>query len=166
VRTQPARPADPIIEVHDLVKTYNRHIRALDELLTGHENVVMVGRLYGLPPRQARRRGPGAHRLTHAAARPVRTYSGGMRRRLDLAASLVGQPQVLFLDEPTAGLDPASRTELWALIHDFVAAGKCVNWLIPGLLAQFALFGGGATASGLVEDLNKGVIDRFRRAVR
>jgi len=102
---------------------------AVDELLTGYENVEMVGRLYGLPPRHARQRARDVLErigLTGAATRPVRTYSGGMRRRLDLAASLIGQPQVLFLDEPTAGLDPASRVDLWALIRDLVATGTTV----------------------------------------
>jgi daunorubicin resistance ABC transporter ATP-binding subunit len=102
---------------------------AVDDHLTGRENVEMVGRLYGLPRRQARRRaGEVLERiaLTQAADRQVRTYSGGMRRRLDLAASLVGRPQVLFLDEPTAGLDPASRRELWALVGDLVEGGTTV----------------------------------------
>jgi ABC-2 type transport system ATP-binding protein len=102
---------------------------AVDEHLTGRENLEMVGRLYGLPRHQARRRsGEILERigLTGAADRQVRTYSGGMRRRLDLAACLVGRPQVLFLDEPTAGLDPASRRELWALIDDLVQGGTTV----------------------------------------
>jgi ABC-2 type transport system ATP-binding protein len=102
---------------------------AVDDHLTGRENVEMVGRLYGLPRRQARRRaGELLERigLTEAADRQVRTYSGGMRRRLDLAACLVGRPQVLFLDEPTAGLDPASRRELWALLGDLVQGGTTV----------------------------------------
>jgi ABC-2 type transport system ATP-binding protein len=102
---------------------------AVDDHLTGRENVEMVGRLYGLPRRQAHRQaGEVLERigLTQAADRPVRTYSGGMRRRLDLAASLVGRPQVLFLDEPTAGLDPASRRELWALVRDLVEGGTTV----------------------------------------
>jgi ABC-2 type transport system ATP-binding protein len=102
---------------------------AVDDHLTGRENVEMVGRLYGLPRRQARRRaGEVLERigLTEAADRQVQTYSGGMRRRLDLAACLVGRPQVLFLDEPTAGLDPASRRDLWALIGDLVDAGTTV----------------------------------------
>src|SRR5215211_1714771 len=102
---------------------------AVDDHLTGRENVEMIGRLYGLPRRQARRRaGELLERigLTEAADRQVRTYSGGMRRRLDLAASLVGRPQVLFLDEPTAGLDPASRRDLWALIGDLVHHGTTV----------------------------------------
>jgi ABC-2 type transport system ATP-binding protein len=102
---------------------------AVDEVLTGRENVELVGRLYGLSRRQARQRASQVLeriRLAEAADRQVRTYSGGMRRRLDLAASLVGRPQVLFLDEPTAGLDPASRRDLWALIGELVATGTTV----------------------------------------
>src|SRR5215218_7619733 len=102
---------------------------AVDDHLTGRENVEMVGRLYGLPRRQARRQAVEVLErigLTQVAGRPVRTYSGGMRRRLDLAASLVGRPQVLFMDEPTAGLDPASRRELWALVSDLVEGGTTV----------------------------------------
>jgi ABC-2 type transport system ATP-binding protein len=102
---------------------------AVDDHLTGQENVELVGRLYGLPRRQARRRaGELLERigLAEAADRQVKTYSGGMRRRLDLAACLVGRPQVLFLDEPTAGLDPASRRDLWALIGDLVDTGTTV----------------------------------------
>jgi ABC-type multidrug transport system ATPase subunit len=102
---------------------------AVDDHLTGRENVELVGRLYGLPRRQARRRaGELLERigLAEAADRQVKTYSGGMRRRLDLAACLVGRPQVLFLDEPTAGLDPASRRDLWALIGDLVDTGTTV----------------------------------------
>jgi len=102
---------------------------AVDDYLTGQENVEMVGRLYGLPLREARRRASEVLERMHLAAvadRQVKTYSGGMRRRLDLAASLVGRPQVLFLDEPTAGLDPASRHDLWALIRDLVDTGTTV----------------------------------------
>jgi daunorubicin resistance ABC transporter ATP-binding subunit len=102
---------------------------AVDEVLTGRENVEMVGRLYGLPRREARRRAQEVLErigLAEVADRQVRTYSGGMRRRLDLAASLVGRPLVLFLDEPTAGLDPASRRDLWELIGDLVGTGTTV----------------------------------------
>jgi daunorubicin resistance ABC transporter ATP-binding subunit len=102
---------------------------AVDDYLTGHENVEMIGRLYGLPRGQARRRAREVLERIHLAGvadRQVRTYSGGMRRRLDLAASLVGRPQVLFLDEPSAGLDPASRHDLWALIRDLVQTGTTV----------------------------------------
>jgi ABC-2 type transport system ATP-binding protein len=104
-------------------------VAAVDELLTGRENLEMVGRLYGLPRRQARHRAGEILeriRLTDAAERQVKTYSGGMRRRLDLAASLAGRPQVLLLDEPTAGLDPASRLDLWELIGDLVGTGTTV----------------------------------------
>jgi ABC-2 type transport system ATP-binding protein len=102
---------------------------AVDDYLTGRENVEMVGLLYGLTARETRRRsGEVLERigLVEAADRPVRTYSGGMRRRLDLAASLVGRPAVVFLDEPTTGVDPASRRELWELIGDLVGAGTSV----------------------------------------
>ncbi len=102
---------------------------AVDDYLTGRENVEMVGLLYGLTRREARRRTYEVLDrigLVDAADRPVRTYSGGMRRRLDLAASLVGRPAVIFLDEPTTGVDPASRRELWALIRELVGAGTTV----------------------------------------
>src|SRR5215467_4331397 len=88
---------------------------ALDEALTGEENLVLIGRLHRLPAKDARRRAAELLELvglTDAANRTVRTYSGGMRRRVDLAASLAGHPDVLFLDEPTTGLDPASRLAL------------------------------------------------------
>jgi ABC-2 type transport system ATP-binding protein len=99
---------------------------AVDELLTGRANLEMVGRLYHLPRRAARRRADELlerFALTDAATRVVRTYSGGMRRRLDLAASLVAAPPVLFLDEPTTGLDPHSRTGMWDVIAELVAGG-------------------------------------------
>ncbi|MEU7694742.1 ATP-binding cassette domain-containing protein [Microbispora hainanensis] len=94
---------------------------AVDETLTGVENLVMIGRLLGLTRAEARRRADrllGRFALTDAGGRAAKTYSGGMRRRLDLAASLVGRPQVLFLDEPTTGLDPRNRTELWGVVRD------------------------------------------------
>ncbi|HKE99072.1 MAG TPA: ATP-binding cassette domain-containing protein [Actinomycetes bacterium] len=99
---------------------------AVDETLTGHENLELVGRLYHLDRAEARRRaGELLERfdLSGAGHRVVRTYSGGMRRRLDLAASLVNRPRVLFLDEPTTGLDPRSRRALWDMIKELVADG-------------------------------------------
>jgi ABC-2 type transport system ATP-binding protein len=102
---------------------------AVDEYQTGRENVEMVGRLYGLGAREAKRRTDevlAAINLVDAAGRRVGTYSGGMRRRLDLAASLVGRPEVLFLDEPTTGIDPRSRRELWALVAGLVESGTTV----------------------------------------
>jgi ABC-2 type transport system ATP-binding protein len=102
---------------------------AVDENLTGMENLTMVGRLYGMPRRSARARARELlerFALTDAASRPVKTYSGGMRRRLDLAAALVARPPVLFLDEPTTGLDPRSRLGLWEVIEGLVSDGATV----------------------------------------
>lgn len=99
---------------------------AADPFLTGEENLVLIGRLYGLSSRRARRRAAdlaGQLGLDGAARRLVRTYSGGMRRRLDLAASLVAAPPVLFLDEPTTGLDPRGRLALWQVLGELTAAG-------------------------------------------
>lgn len=99
---------------------------ALDEYLTGMENLEMIGRLYNLPKLEARKRAGEVLERIHlndAADRSVRTYSGGMRRRLDLAASLVGHPPILFLDEPTTGVDPRSRLDLWGLIQELVGEG-------------------------------------------
>ena len=98
----------------------------LDEALRGRDNLVLIGRLAGLGRQQARRRaGELAERfgLADAAGRAVRTYSGGMRRRLDLAASLMNRPALLILDEPTTGLDPGSRVELWAALRELRDAG-------------------------------------------
>jgi ABC-2 type transport system ATP-binding protein len=102
---------------------------AIDENLTGLENLTMVGRLYGMPRAEAKARGRELLErfdLVDAADRPARTYSGGMRRRLDLAAAMVARPPVLFLDEPTTGLDPRSRLELWRTIEELVADGTTV----------------------------------------
>ncbi len=99
---------------------------AVDEFLTGRENVVMVGRLYNLSMAEAQSRADEVLEridLVDAADRQVQTYSGGMRRRLDLAASLVGRPDVLFLDEPTTGIDPRSRVDIWELIRELVSGG-------------------------------------------
>jgi len=102
---------------------------AVDEVLSGRQNLEMVGRLYHLGARVARRRaGELLERfgLADTGGKPVRQYSGGMRRRLDLAASFVIAPAVLFLDEPTTGLDPANRNQVWESIRDLVAAGTTV----------------------------------------
>ncbi|MDA0271351.1 MAG: ATP-binding cassette domain-containing protein [Chloroflexi bacterium] len=102
---------------------------AVDDLMTGLENLELVGRLYHLPKAEARRRAVDLierFSLTDAANRMARTYSGGMRRRLDLAASLIGDPQVLFLDEPTTGLDPRSRLDMWQEIEALAKRGTTV----------------------------------------
>ncbi len=102
---------------------------AVEEVLTGRENLVTVGRLYGLSRREAAGRAVEVlerFALGHAADRRAATYSGGMRRRLDLAATLVGRPRVLFLDEPTSGLDPRSRNDLWVLVEDLRGDGTTV----------------------------------------
>jgi ABC-2 type transport system ATP-binding protein len=99
---------------------------AVDEHLTGFENLYMFGKLYRLGRARARVRARellDRFDLSDAADRPVKTYSGGMRRRLDLAGALVAEPKVLFLDEPTTGLDPRSRAEMWGVIREMVAAG-------------------------------------------
>ncbi|GAA4051855.1 ATP-binding cassette domain-containing protein [Nonomuraea soli] len=123
---------------HDVVKDPVRVRRligltgqyaSVDETLTGTENLILLGRLLNLTKRQAKARaGELLERfeLTEAATRPIATFSGGMRRRLDLAASLVGSPKVLYLDEPTTGLDPHTRNELWQVVRDLVAGGATV----------------------------------------
>ncbi len=123
---------------HDVVReaaTVRRLIGAtgqyasVDETLTGRENLVMIAQLLGLSPRDSRRRAAElleSFDLAEAADRRVSVYSGGMRRRVDLAASLVSTPAVLFLDEPTTGLDPASRARLWNDISALAAEGCCV----------------------------------------
>lgn len=102
---------------------------AVDENLTGKENLTMVGRLYGMKRSDAKERADELlerFELEEAADRAVKTYSGGMRRRLDLADALVARPAILFLDEPTTGLDPRSRLALWETIEDLVADGTTV----------------------------------------
>ena len=152
---------------------------AVDALLSGRENLVMVGRLYGLPAREAAvRAGSLLERLslTAAADRLVRGYSGGMRRRLDLGASLVGRPRVLILDEPTTGLDPRTRIELWEIVEGLVREGTTVLLTTQHLEEADRLAGrivvidnGRAIAEGtpdqLKERLGADVIDaRLRRA--
>jgi ABC-2 type transport system ATP-binding protein len=102
---------------------------AVDEHLTGYENLDMVGRLYHLGRKRSQARARellDRFQLSEAGDRPVKTYSGGMRRRLDLAAALVAKPDVLFLDEPTTGLDPRSRAQMWETIQDLVRGGSTV----------------------------------------
>ncbi|MFE4546428.1 MULTISPECIES: ATP-binding cassette domain-containing protein [unclassified Streptomyces] len=99
---------------------------AVDEYLTGRENLQMVGRLYQMRPKAAKERAVellDQFHLTDAADRPAKTYSGGMRRRLDLAAALVVSPPVMFMDEPTTGLDPRNRQQLWEVIKQLVSGG-------------------------------------------
>ena len=99
---------------------------AVDETLTGWDNLIMFGRLYHLSAKGAKHRAEELlekFSLSDAAKRPIKTYSGGMRRRLDLAASLIVKPKVLFLDEPTTGLDPRGRQEMWEVINELVKGG-------------------------------------------
>ncbi len=123
---------------HDIVRDAARvraqvsltgQFASVDEDLTGRENLVLVARLLGFGWRAARTRASdllAAFDLTDAAKRQVRTYSGGMRRRLDLAASLVRRPELLFLDEPTTGLDPRSRNQVWDFVRTIAAEGTTV----------------------------------------
>ena len=102
---------------------------AVDEQLSGTDNLVLIARLLGASPREARQRAGELLELfdlADAAKRPSRTYSGGMRRRLDLAAGLVGRPDVIFLDEPTTGLDPSSRLSMWEIVESLVSDGTTV----------------------------------------
>src|SRR5579884_1165235 len=119
------RDADGVRELLGLTGQF----AAVDEILTGRENLQMFGRLFDLSAADARRRaGELLERfeLADAADRPARTYSGGMRRRLDLASSLLTRPRILFLDEPTTGLDPRSRNEIWAIVRELVADGTTI----------------------------------------
>lgn len=102
---------------------------AVDELLTGRENLIMMGRLYRLTPASAKQRAEELLEefdLVKAADRPAKTYSGGMRRRLDLAVSLIATPPVIFLDEPTTGLDPRSRLAMWSIIKRLMEQGTTI----------------------------------------
>jgi oleandomycin transport system ATP-binding protein len=102
---------------------------AVDEMLTGAENLLLIGRLLGIPKADSKARAAELLQdfgLDDAADRAAKTYSGGMRRRLDLAASIVGRPRLLYLDEPTTGLDPRARLQLWGLIRTMVASGVTV----------------------------------------
>jgi ABC-2 type transport system ATP-binding protein len=102
---------------------------AVDEFLTGRETLTMVGRLYGMSAKEAKLRATdllNSLGLSDAGDRQIKTYSGGMRRRLDLGASLVATPKVLFLDEPTTGLDPRTRIQLWNVIRDLVKQGVTI----------------------------------------
>lgn len=119
------RQADEVRRAIGLTGQY----AAVDEYLTGRENLRMFGDLYHLEPSYVRARSTDlleAFDLADAADRPARTYSGGMRRRLDLAASLIAKPSILFLDEPTTGLDPRSRMGMWSVIKELVAEGTTV----------------------------------------
>ena len=121
VRTQPAKVRQRI--------GLSGQYAAVDEVLTGYENLEMIGRLYRMPKRQARERARALldrFDLAEAADRPVKTYSGGMRRRLDLAGSIIAEPPVLFLDEPTTGLDPGSRLDMWDVIRERTEEGATI----------------------------------------
>jgi oleandomycin transport system ATP-binding protein len=116
------------VQVRQLIALTGQYA-SVDDELTGTENLIMIGRLLGHSRARARRQAGeliGQFELTEAAGRAVRTYSGGMRRRLDLAASLLGEPEVMFLDEPTTGLDPRARLQVWETIRGVVAGGATV----------------------------------------
>lgn len=126
------------VEGHDVIKQADKvrtvigltgQSAAVDELLTGRENLVMMGRLYRLTKQSAKARAQELLEefdLVKAADRPAKTYSGGMRRRLDLAVSLIATPPVIFLDEPTTGLDPRSRLAMWGIINKLKANGTTI----------------------------------------
>jgi ABC-2 type transport system ATP-binding protein len=112
---------------------------AVDELLTGFENLVLIGRLHHLGKHESRQRATELLEkfdLVEAAGKALATYSGGMRRRLDLAMTLVGRPRIIFLDEPTTGLDPRSRRTMWQIIHDLVGQDGVTIFLTTQYLEE------------------------------
>jgi ABC-2 type transport system ATP-binding protein len=140
---------------------------AVDDMLTGEENLRMMARLRHLPPRAARDRAAGLlaeFDLGDARRRLVKTYSGGMRRRLDLAISMIARPELLFLDEPTTGLDPRSRDQLWLAVQGLAAEGVTVL-LTTQYLAEAeeladrvaVLHQGGIVAEGTAGQLKSGL---------
>ena len=157
---------------HDVVKAADAvrsvvsltgQMASVDEDLTGRENLILLGRLYGFKGKAAKARAEellSAFGLEDAATRLTKNYSGGMRRRLDIAASLVVTPELLFLDEPTTGLDPRSRNQVWDIVRQLVAAGTTVllttQYLDEAdqLADRIAIIDGGhLVAEGSPEDL-------------
>jgi ABC-2 type transport system ATP-binding protein len=142
---------------------------AVDELLTGRENLIMMGRLYRLTSKSAKARAQELLEefdLVDAADRPAKTYSGGMRRRLDLAVSLVATPPVIFLDEPTTGLDPRSRLAMWDIINNLKQQGATILLTTQYLeeadqLADriVVIDGGKVIAEGTAKELKKKIGD-------
>jgi ABC-2 type transport system ATP-binding protein len=157
--------ADPAGVRHSISLT--GQYAAVDDMLTGEENLRMMARLRHLGPREARERAGrllSEFDLDDARRRLVKTYSGGMRRRLDLAASLVARPELLFLDEPTTGLDPRSRDQLWAAVRDLADDGVTVLLTTQYLAEAEQLAGhvavlhrGGIVAEGTADELKSAV---------
>jgi ABC-2 type transport system ATP-binding protein len=154
------------VEVRRLIGLTGQNA-AVDELLTAEENLLMMGQLDHLPRAEARRRTADLLDrldLSGDARRRVKTYSGGMKRKVDLAMSLIGRPSVLFLDEPTTGLDPRSRQAIWDLVGELVGAGVTV-FLTTQYLEEAdrladrvaVVDGGRVVASGTPEELKRGV---------
>ena len=133
-----ADAGDASVDGHDVIRNADGvrsmigltgQFAAVDSLLTGEENLMLMARLRHLPPKEARRRVAellDQFDLTESAKNPLSTYSGGMRRRIDLAMTLIGDPRIIFLDEPTTGLDPRSRHAMWTIIRGLVAQGVTV----------------------------------------
>jgi ABC-2 type transport system ATP-binding protein len=140
---------------------------AVDEYLTGYENLDMIGRLYHLGVKASRQRARellAEFRLEDAADRPTRTYSGGMRRRLDLAGALVAQPPVLFLDEPTTGLDPRGRTDMWDVIRTLVSGGTTLL-LTTQYLEEADLLADKIVVIDRGQSIAEGTADELKRQV-